>query len=453
MSLGRIAVASLGSTLLALMLAWGCASHAPVDPQVSADRLHALAGAAPRVDGTLSSEIPSEVRLDDGLTDDEAVALALWNNAAFQVSVSELGFARADLVEAGLLTNPVLSLLFPIGPKQLEAALRWPVEVLWQRPRRVAAAELAGEAAAERLVLAGLDLVLAVRVAYADFSLATDRQRLAEEAASTLARINTLTQSRLAVGDISELDARVAEVDSARGAQDAQRAGHDVTIARERLRLLLGLPADAVFPALAMPATPPVDCGPAEALLREALVARPDVRAAEITVEAAAARLGWEKSRVVTLTAVLDANGEGRNGFEAGPGIELGLPVFNRNQGGRTRGEAELQRAAASYVAIQQRVALELREASTQLEQARQSLTAWRQAIMTPLLANLASAQASFDAGDTSSLFVLEHSRRLADARVRERELDADQQRARARIERAVGRSCRVASQETSREH
>jgi hypothetical protein len=99
-------------------------------------------------------------------TPDEAVEVALWNNPEFQVSASALGFARADLLEAGLLRNPVLSLLFPLGTKQLEATLKWPVEVLWERPKRVAAARLSTEAAAERLVQAGLDLAAAVKTAF-----------------------------------------------------------------------------------------------------------------------------------------------------------------------------------------------------------------------------------------------------------------------------------------------
>ena len=39
------------------------------------------------------------------------------------------------------------------------------------------------------------------------------------------------------------------------------------------------------------------------------------------------------------------------------PVITIGIPVFNRNQGGRARAEAEMQRATASYAATQQRVA------------------------------------------------------------------------------------------------
>src|SRR5262245_39195648 len=66
------------------------------------------------------SALPPGVDPGDGLEEDEAVEIALWNNAPFQEALAQLGFARADLVEAGLLRNPVLSLLFPIGPKQLE---------------------------------------------------------------------------------------------------------------------------------------------------------------------------------------------------------------------------------------------------------------------------------------------------------------------------------------------
>ena len=90
----------------------------------------------------------------------------------------------------------------------------------------------------------GLDLALAVRIAYADLALAMDRQTLANDAAATLQRIDTLTQSRLAAGDIAELDARAARVDAVRSVQDAERVVHDVTIARARLRLLMGLPDD-----------------------------------------------------------------------------------------------------------------------------------------------------------------------------------------------------------------
>jgi outer membrane protein, heavy metal efflux system len=434
------------SLLLAALPMISCATASAPPPADVAESIRTRTGANVRLGGAESPAIPAGVQVDDGLSRDEAVAIALWNNAAFQVSASQLGFARADLADAGIISNPVLSLLFPWGPKQLEWTLRWPAEVLWERPKRVAAAKLSADASAQSLVQSGLDLVLAVRLAYADLALAIDRQRLAEEAATTLQRIDTLTQSRLAAGDIAELDARAARVDAVRSALDFERAVHDVTIARERLRLLLGLGADDRSLERLQASADPERCGEPPDLMKRALAARPDLRAAELTVEAAGARLGWERSRILTLTAVLDANGEGKEGFEMGPGIDVSIPVFNRNQGGRLRGEAELQRASAVYVSLQRQVGLDVREASTLFDQARGSRVAWGERIVTPLRTNLADAEKSYSAGESSYLFVLENSRRLIEARLRERELAADEQRAQARIERASGTACRPAT-------
>ena len=79
--------------------------------------------------------MPPDVAIDDGLTSEEAVAIALWNSPSFQATLADLGIARADLVEAGLLRNPVFSLLFPVGPKQLEWTLQFPFDAIWQRPQ------------------------------------------------------------------------------------------------------------------------------------------------------------------------------------------------------------------------------------------------------------------------------------------------------------------------------
>ncbi len=125
-----------------------------------------------------------------------------------------------------------------------------------------------------------------------------------------------------------------------------------------------------------------------------------------------------------------------------GPGVDVGLPIFNRNQGGRLRAQSELQRASAAYLALQRQVALDVRESSAQLAQARESRAVWLQQIVAPLRANLADAEDAFASGDSAYLLVLENSRRLVEARVREREIAADEQRAQARLERASGMAC-----------
>lgn len=398
-----------------------------------------------------ATTMPPGIRIDDDLTEDEAVAIALWNNPEFQLQITQLGFARADLLEAGLLRNPVLSLLFPVGPKQFEATLKAPIEILWERPRRVAVARTSIERVGASLEQYGLDLVSAVRIAHIDLVLARSRAQLAAQTASELDDINRLTAARLAAGDISALEARSAAIDAARARQDASRAQFDIRLRQNDLQARLGLALDEVrltVPAAAIASQP---CAAMPALLTEALASRPDVRASELAIDEAGRRLGWERSRILAVTAVLDANGSGSEGFELGPGVELGLPLFDRNQAARARGTAELERAGRAYLATRQRVATELREASTQLEQANATLDEWRTSVLTPLEEQVRSAERAYGAGDVSYLFVLDMTRRLTDARLRLREAEADRARALVRTERAAGRRCLAAGQEITR--
>jgi cobalt-zinc-cadmium efflux system outer membrane protein len=395
--------------------------------------------------------MPPGVTAEDGLTPEEAVSIALWNNPDFRVQLTDLGFARADLLEAGLLRNPVLSLLFPVGPKQLEATLRFPIEVLWERPRRVAAATVALDRVAASLEQHGLNLVADVKVAGIELELARDRAGLLATAAAQFEQIREIARARLRAGDISDLETRSAEIDAARARYDADRATFDVELRANTLRARLGLALHPGEVTLAVAPDVSDACAASPGLVETALASRPDVRAAEIAVEGAAARMGWEKSRVLAVTAVLDMNGPKTNqGLESGPGVDLGLPLFDRNQAGRTRAAVELQRAGLAYVAARQRVATEVSDALTQLAQARSTLGSWREHVEVPLEAQVSAAERAFAAGDTSYLFVLEMTRRLTDARVRTREVRADVARAVARLERAIGRSCEAKGQDSA---
>ena len=265
----------------------------------------------------------------------------MWNNAGFQESLADLGIARADLVQAGLLRNPVLSLLLPWGPKQLEATARWPIDALWQRPNRVAAARLNVEAVGERLVARGLNLVADTRLAYVGAPSRAASAQLATDNAQLARRMADLSRSRFNAGDISELEAETADTDAARAELDARRAATDVALAENALFQLLGL-GDTVRPGSirlsdAPPGTVSCDDVALTTLEQEALAARPDLRAAELEIEAAGRRLGWERTRIFSLIAVLDFNAEGKEGAELGPGVDSDLGLFDRNQAGVMR--------------------------------------------------------------------------------------------------------------------
>src|SRR5690349_13947037 len=119
---------------VALAATAACATTGQPDRRALDDAIRGRVASGIRVEG--AAPLPPGASVADGLTSQEAVAIALWNSPSFQATLADLGIARADVAEAGLLRNPVFSLLFPVGPKQLEWTLQLPFDAIWQRPRR-----------------------------------------------------------------------------------------------------------------------------------------------------------------------------------------------------------------------------------------------------------------------------------------------------------------------------
>jgi outer membrane protein, heavy metal efflux system len=403
--------------------------------------VRARTGHALRPDG--GPALPPDVSLDDGLTTEEAVAIGLWNSPSFQLTLVDLGLARADLVEAGMLRNPVLSFLFPWGPKQLEWTLQFPFDAVWQRPKRVAAARLNLESVGQRLVWDALGLVADIRTTFADALIAERRLALSEESAVLTRRVADLTDARLRAGDISDLEARGARNDAARLELLRHTAEYDRDLARLTLSGVLGLD-DFSSPVRMIASSAAVSpaCATDEALLKGALASRPDLRAAELAIEAAGARAKWERSRVVTLIGILDANGQGREGAETGPGLSGDIPIFSRNQGAISRADAELQRASRRYAAIRAQLAVDVRAAAIRVRQARTTLEAWRTEIVPSLEIEQRQAESAYQAGEVPIFVLLDVGRRLIDGRLRALESEATLQKALVGLERSIGRSC-----------
>ncbi len=418
----------------------GCAVQSIHDRSYVSDSLRTRVGQELRAGEKVELELPEQVSLSDGLSEDEAVAIALWNNAQFQADMVMLGFARADLIEAGMLRNPILSLLFPLGPKQLEATLNLPIDFFWQRPKRVAAARLNAEQVADSLVQHGLDLIRDVMIAFAELELTRERAALVEEEAFLLREIADIASARLAAGDISGLEETALRLEAARMRDMALGYARDAVVAEERLKTLLGLGLEDISLELTRPESrPPLSLPDADDLLTAAFAARPELRAAEISIERAGHRLGWERSRVLNLTAVLDANGEGREGFEMGPGLQMELPVLNWNNANISRAQAELAQAARGYLVVKNRIAREVREAGVRYRSARQSLQMIRRDILPAAEESAKNAEAAYSIGEISYLEFLDFKRQLIESRLRDSEGAAELDRALADLKHSLG--------------
>jgi cobalt-zinc-cadmium efflux system outer membrane protein len=425
----------------------GLLACAPLSAQSVSDQLQQRTGFAlpDLVSEGAAFSLPSGVTFDNDLTVRSAVAIALWNNSALQAELAALEVSRADLVEAAMFKNPSLSTLFAVGPKPFEFLLAWPIEELWQRKQRVKAATTGLDAVSTGLIQNGLDLMRDVRLAHTDLWLAESRTRILQESADLRARLATLSQRKRDAGEGTGLDLAIAEADAQATAELARIAADDVVIARARLRYLLGIrretqianattfhaaPNPAAVPALSLPS-----------LLDTAMSNRPDLRAAEIKVQAAGERARWQQSQVLAMMApTLSIKEIGSEGLRAGPGLNMEIPILSRNQGRIKRADAEVVQAGRQYAALKDRVEQEVAEAFARLTQTQASQAQLTERVRPPVERSIQLSQRAFESGDIPIMNVLEATRQIHDINLRQAEAAAALQRALAQLERAIGK-------------
>jgi len=383
--------------------------------------------------------IPPGVEIVDGVTEDEAIALALWNNAAYQEMLSQLGISQAQLFNAGLLRDPQMIMLFPLGPKQLEFVVFQFVDDLWLRPIRIRAAARGLETVAEQMVQNGLDVIRDVRLAHADLVFAQQNAQLANDAEEIRQEIAELAQKRLDAGDISELEANDSRVQKLSAQANTARFELDVAIAQQRLLVLMGLALhDESVVAVESP-EPVLPARNESDLVGEATAMRPDLRASEISIQELSERVDLARKQCLSFEPGIDANSEGSDGFEASPALRMTLPIFNRNRGNIAIAEAQLQQAMRRYVTVRDQVVLDVRNSYATARQASGNLEMVKNEILPTLDTAVGLARKNYLDGGTSYFLVLQTTSQFLDARAREIRLSADLRQAVAELERSVG--------------
>lgn len=234
------------------------------------------------------------------------------------------------------------------------------------------------------------------------------------------------------------------KAESLAAADLAQRAVREKAVAQARLRQLVGLADSPLGERLGVRAAEAAEDMPLPRAEHERAARSrrsPNLRAAEVALEAAGERLGLERARIVQLFGRLDA----KPVAVGGPPL-LWLPGFTAEEypsSVRTRavarGQTRLERVSWTYLLVRQQVLTEVRVAHEELAMAMDSREPWAKTIVPLQERNVAAALQAYEAGGEAYLVVLEATRRLVEARLRELELQLDVRRARARLNSAVG--------------
>lgn len=384
--------------------------------------------------------------LREPLTVDEAVQIALLNNHNIHATYEELGIAQADLVQAGLLQNPVfeVQLRFPGNPSK-----PWELHVVQNFidvffiPLRQRIAAAAFEATKLRVANAVLELATHTRRAFYQLQGTQQLLEMRMTATQALEASVELAQHQHAAGNISDLDLANQRVSFEQVRIDLATTEAQQLEYREQLTALMGLwgPEASLWKIdMRLPELPTEEIMP-EGFESLAVSQRLDLQAARQQIESLAQEAGLAQYSGLVPELNIGVHGEREPEGETtwGPSIGLPLPVFSQGQPEIARATARLRQSQQRYVALAVQIRSEVRAALNRMLAARQ-LAEQYQKVMLPLREQIVEeAQLHYNAMQIGPFQLLAAKQAELESGARYIETLANYWLARADLEQAVG--------------
>ncbi len=356
----------------------------------------------------------------DGLTLAEAVDVALMSNRAVRAGLYDVAIARADLVQAGLWSNPSFGISFRAatagGPGTLDVSLLKSLTDLWHAPIRSREARAALDKTILGVAASIADTAAEVQRAFIEARTAHEQATLAVEACTLVDQLLTLARERAAAGAGTDLDVNSAAAEASDLKVLQLRARLDFEEARHALARLLASRIDLTTVELADLPRSRFDPGDVGELVTRARSRRLELLAADAAVDEARAALAREDADA---WKVVDAgvDVERSDATEVGPAFEIEIPIFDQNQARIARATFVLRQAEERLAHGLDAAALEIQDGISRLRAARALRAHYESQVIADRSRGLDLARESFRAGKTAFLSVLEAERRLVAAR------------------------------------
>ena len=339
-----------------------------------------------------------------------AIQVALLNNKSLQATYAGLGVAQADLVQAGLLSNPILdvSALWPYQPQTAAANVTAGVvvnfiELFWKRYKQAVAESVLAEA---KIRVSGMviDHASTTNLAFIDYVASKQEigllKQVVNAARATVASAKAIREAGNSTPLDFELQQNVltqAKLELA--SVEARLAGE-----REKLNVLMGTSGKQTrwHAPSRLPSTKSLNFGKRHA----------ESFAVERSLELAALRqkiltLGYKYQLTDKKALIPDiglgaeyenkGSSEGRE-QEIGPKLDVTLPLFDQGQAKRARAIMEIRQAQDEYWAMGVRVRSAARLAQATLETARTSADYYTGAMLPQQARLLQATQQQYNA-------------------------------------------------------
>jgi outer membrane protein, heavy metal efflux system len=327
-----------------------------------------------------------EALLKDPLSAERAVQIAFTHNRDLQATLEGLGLARAQLIQASTIRNPLVhaEIRSPADPRHpFEIGVSQTLVDLWRLGSRKRQGR--AEFAAAQLRVSGAVIHFAGQVRAAYYGLLAARKILAghETLVKAQAAATELAGRQHAAGNISDLDLEKEQSRYEEVKLQHARAQLDERVERERLIADLGLVQSREltllpdFPA-ARESEPTV-----EEVEQQVAARRLDLRLAQREIEAAQQSLGVARSAVlddVEIGVHLEREPDGKQ--TTGPSLVVPVPIFDRGKAQKWAARATVRQAQQRLAALTLTARSEARTALSRLQEARARMAYMRDVVI-----------------------------------------------------------------------
>lgn len=389
-----------------MAIAGGCT------PYYRGERVRYAARGTPAVDEWRAADTQRAAAITEARSDRESapllltlpqvIRLCLLNDGRIRAAVESIEQARADVTTSSLLPNPTLSIsqtLNPFlgapfdatnnqgGPPQLDVELAYSLDALLfgKRNAAIAAAQRGVDVAIAQHADLARQRVIEAITAYFDVLEARELLRLAREEFEQLQRLESITERRVTLGSVGQIEADRFRVAVLAGRRRMLQAQATLDIAQSELRARLGRfrGVERAEAAGELTATVPPEPPSLERVLAIAEQHRPDFVAAQRQAAQARLQLTAEQRAAlpsVSVRAVFTRQfQEQAIGFPDvsawGVGLDVSVPLFDRNQGNIARSESSVRQADLQIEAARVDLRNELEQAIRHYRAAREIVT------------------------------------------------------------------------------
>lgn len=382
--------------------------------------------------------------LSKPLSQENAVRIALINNRSLQQTYEQIGISQSELVQAGLMSNPLLGYSIGRGGGITTSTLSLDVaflDLLWIPLRR----ELGGLALEETKSRVGDEVLKTardVKKAYIDARVAQEQVSLYENQLKSHEASVQLAIRQYTAGNLSKRTLLKIQDTYAHARLESMRLNQENAHAREVLNRLLGLyGTQTQYDLNKEPLKLSAPLINSEGLEARAVAHRLDMSAAIKGVDYAAAQAGYAKNTRLLSDVELSGSSEKTTDTDRFNtfGVKIPIPIFDFGQGRVGKAEALYNQSVHHLYEVAVNIRSEVRESYASSRYAYDRAYETNEVIVPTNKKILEETQLFYNGMLDGIYELLEDQRRYSEARMESLRALGEYQKAQADLEYVLG--------------